>query len=374
MRRRDQFAGAEDRPPRRPAQAVRETRVLALILIMSPEFETSWFDLNQRLSKLEGNSGLEAVLRELELHHLDSGFLGNTLENVRSFVFYHPEDPNRFFRLQHNPGRAERFSGTRREALVPQVQNQGCFLCRENIKWQQQGTQFGYGIETSGRSFFALTNPFPLLPGHIVIASAEHRTQEWSFRSGSGVDVCHLIDDLVRLSERMPEHVGFYNGIDGGSSIPGHLHYQFVLRPDTVDAFPLERAAALSAACGSLAFVQRYPLEAAVWKGDVGTVVNDACDWIMGWAQRNAWRIRGLTANFITTFDRPGNQIVFYFVPRDRARSRMHGIDGIAGGLEVLGEIVLSSPDDAARLDDGSIDYFKLERALASLHTPLETA
>jgi len=115
-------------------------------------------------------------------------------------------------------------------------------------------------------------------------------------------------------------------------------------------------------------------LEAAVWKGDVRTVVNDACDWIMAWAQRNTRRLRGLTANFITTFDRTGNRIVFYFVPRDRARSRLQGINGIAGGLEVLGEIVLSSPDDAGHLDDGSIDYFKLERTLASLHTPLEVA
>ncbi len=341
---------------------------------MSPEFETSWLDLNQRLSKLEGTSGLEAALRELERHHLDSGFLDDTLENVRSCTFYHPDDPSRFFRLQYNPKRAERFSVRRREARSLPAQNQGCFLCRENIKWQQQGTQFGYDIETGGRSFFALTNPFPLLPGHIVIASAEHRTQEWSFHNGSGVDVCHLIDDLVRLSRRMPDHVGFYNGIDGGSSVPEHLHYQFLLRPDTVDAFPLERAAALPAACGSLAFVQRYPLEAAVWKGDVSTVVNDACDWIMAWAQRNTRRLRGLTANFITTFDRTGNRIVFYFVPRDRARSRLQGINGIAGGLEVLGEIVLSSPDDAGHLDDGSIDYFKLERTLASLHTPLEVA
>ena len=64
--------------------------------------------------------------------------------------------------------------------------------------------------------------------------------------------------------------------------------------------------------------------------------------------------------------------MILYFVPRDRAKSRAEGFSGLIGGLEVLGEIVLSSPQDKVRLNSGQIDYFTLETALDSVHTPLE--
>ena len=64
--------------------------------------------------------------------------------------------------------------------------------------------------------------------------------------------------------------------------------------------------------------------------------------------------------------------VALYFVPRDRAKSQAEGYSGLIGGLEVLGEIVLSSPEEKARLSDGRIDYFTLEAALASVHTPMD--
>ena len=64
--------------------------------------------------------------------------------------------------------------------------------------------------------------------------------------------------------------------------------------------------------------------------------------------------------------------MALYFVPRDRTKSKAEGFSGLIGGLEVLGEIVLSSPNDKARLSSGQIDYFTLEAALASVHTPIE--
>lgn len=50
----------------------------------------------------------------------------------------------------------------------------------------------------------------------------------------------------------------------------------------------------------------------------------------------------------------------------------MQGWGGLIGGLEVLGEIVLSSETDKAWLDPGEIDYFRLSTTLASVRTPLE--
>ncbi len=337
------------------------------------EFENAWSDLNLRLRELELDSGLTAALHALEIHHRENGFIQDTLQQVERYTFYHPDDPKRFFRVQYNPRRRLRFAGSGRKHAHSPKRNDGCFLCRENIQWQQQGAQLGYRIETGERAYFALMNPFPLLQTHIVITSTEHRSQDWRFHDDDGVEIAILLDDLVRLADRMPGHLGFYNGVDAGASIPSHLHYQFAMRPDDGVAFPLETAVQSASVCnGEPSFAEHYPLEAAVWKGDAEDVVARASDWIVRWGERNRTSLAGLTANFIATRDVNDDDVALYFVPRDRAKSQADGYSGLIGGLEVLGEIVLSSPNDKARLNSGQIDYFTLEAALASVHTPIE--
>ncbi|MCY4589955.1 MAG: DUF4922 domain-containing protein [Alphaproteobacteria bacterium] len=342
---------------------------------MSPDYENSWLTLNGRLRQLERVSGLGAALRELECHHLNNGFLTDTLWQVESRSFSDPDHPERFFRAQYNPRRAHRFRGAGR-TLAADLPAHGCFLCRDTIELQQQGAQLGYRIESGKRVFFALTNPFPVLPGHIVVASEEHRTQEWGFRDPSGVAVEELVEDLVLLSARMPEYVGFYNGIGGGCSIPEHLHYQFVTRPGGVAAFPLELAARSGRGKNADAsmLIRHYPVEAVVWTGSTDLVVTCASDWLTAWARRNGTRLDDLSANFVATGDGCGDRVSLYFVPRRRSQSRLRGVGGVAGALEVLGEVVLADPDAGTRLRDGSINYFSLQSALESLHIPLEPA
>ncbi len=336
------------------------------------EFEKAWSDLNVRLRGLEFSSGLTAALRALEIQQRESGLIQDSLQQVERHTFYHPDDPARYFHVQYNPRRALRFTGLGRQPTHLQNLNDGCLLCRENIQWRQKGMQLGYQIETGDKVYFALMNPFPLLPGHVVIASSEHRSQDWRFRDDDGLDVAILLDDLVRLGARMPGHLGFYNGVDAGASNRDHLHYQFIMRPDGKKAFPLEAAARAVSACNSgPGFTEHYPLDVAVWKGDVEDVVARACDWIASWSERNRRRLSGLSANFIVSQDIDDGDVTLYFVPRDRAKSRAEGFSGLIGGLEVLGEVVLSSPEEKTRLTDGLIDYCTLKAALASVHTPI---
>jgi len=340
---------------------------------MPLEFEKAWSDLNVRLKELELGSGLTAALHALEIHHRENGFIEDTSQQLERYTFYHPNDRQRFFRVQYNPRRALRFAGSGREHALSLNRNNGCHLCRENIYWQQQGAQLGYEIEIGERLYFALMNPFPLLPAHTVIASPEHRSQDWCIHGDEHLDVTILLDDLVRLADRMPGHLGFYNGVDAGASIPGHLHYHFAMRPDDGMVFPLEIASRdADARSGGPGLAEHYPLDAAVWKGDGAEVVARAADWIARWGERNRTRLAGLTANFIATRDTDGDDMALYFVPRDRARSQAQGFTGLFGGLEVLGEIVLTSPEDKDRMRNGEIDYFTLEAALASVHTPLD--
>ena len=342
---------------------------------MRLDFETAWSELNLRLRALESDQGLTAAVLALERHQRDSGFIVDGLDQVERYTFHHPDDPTRFFRVQYNPRRALRFAGSGRQQgnVDIRVRNNGCFLCRENIEWQQRGIQFGYQIEAGERSYIALMNPFPLLPAHVTIAASEHRTQDWRFGDDGGFDVAVLLEDLVHLGARMPGHFGFYNGVGAGASIPGHLHYQFLMRHDDETAFPLEVAAERAGASnGGLLLGDHYPLDTALWKGEAATVAARASEWIAGWAQRNQWRLPTLSANFIAARDAGGHQVALYFVVRDRAKSRIEGFTGLVGGLEVLGEIVLSSPEEKARLTGGEIDYFTLEAALASVHTPID--
>lgn len=342
---------------------------------MTLDYEKSWSDLNARLKALEHESGLVSALQELETYHQQSGFIRDKLRDVQRYTFHHPEHPGRFFRVQYNPRRAQRFAGNGHASSNYTSLNNGCFLCRENILWQQQGTQIGYLIQNDGRSYLALSNPFPLLPAHVVLASTEHRPQEWGFHDAHGLGADLIIDDLVRFADRMPGHLGFYNGVGAGASIPAHLHYQFLRRPEGELEFPLERAALTAQDFGDdPGVVTEYPLEAAVWRGSVDDVISRASRWVLEWAERNKSRLDQLTANIIATRRHGEDGVVLYFVPRDRGKTRPEGFPGLVGGLEVLGEIVMSTPEENVHLCEGTTDYFTLEAILASIHTPLEMA
>ena len=207
------------------------------------EYDLAWSEFNARLRETEtGIGGLTAALAELEIHQRETGFIKDDLTGVERHVFRHPDDSNRFFRVQYNAKRLLRFNGSgvaTPPAGVDHI-NDGCFLCRENIRWQQQHAQVGFEIRMTGDEYHAWMNPFPLLPNHVVIAADEHVTQEWDMDGTGGADLNCLLFDLCDTAKRMPGHVGFYNGVDAGASIPEHLHFQFFRRPDEDPVFPLE--------------------------------------------------------------------------------------------------------------------------------------
>ncbi len=342
--------------------------------MMHGNYENAWTELNSRLRQIEiGRGGLDAALRELESHQKESGFIKSDLAAVKRFSFSQPENSSRFFRIQYNPGRALRFNSSGYSSPPPgtSVRNGGCFLCRDNIRWQQQGTEIGYEIHMGETGYYAWMNPFPLLPTHVVIATREHTSQEWPVSEKGNLDVSRLLNDLVELARRMPSLIGFYNGVNAGASIPSHLHFQFFKRPQDEAEFPLEGAARRHLESGEEGiFVKDYPLAVAMWTGEPGTVLGQASEWIARWAGRNRERIHGLTANFIVSSENPGDGITLFFVPRDRAKTSGDGMSGLIGGLDVLGELVISSKEGKALLDAGKIDYFSLEKTLASVHTP----
>ena len=335
------------------------------------DYDLKWSELNARLRETEaGNGGLTAVLAELESHQRETGFIKDDLSGVKRLVFRHPDEPGRFFRVQYNPKRAVRLVGA--GVATPPVGvdrvNGGCFLCRANIRWQQQHAQVGFEIRMTGDEYHALMNPFPLMPNHVVIAADEHVTQEWDMGGTGGVDLARLLFDLCDTAKRMPGHVGFYNGVGAGASIPGHLHFQFFRRPEEDPVFPLESRVFEAPSSDDMpAWARDYPLAVARWQGDVDEVVHRATTWLRLWIDGNRDRVDRLSSNFIAAADGQEGEMSLYFAPRDRAKPIWDGVAELVGGLEILGELVFSSDDKRKLLETGAVDYFFVENALASV-------
>jgi len=335
-------------------------------------YDDRWNDLNARLKVIEADAGLAGVFAALEADQRASGFILQNLDDVERLTFFDNGEGSDFFRIQFNPQRAQRFKGA--GLSVPpdgeEEVNGGCFLCRENIRWQQQDRELGYEISVDDRVYYALANPFPLLPSHMTVASREHRSQDWHFGYTEGTNASLIIHDLVAIASRTVGFIGFYNGVDAGASNPKHFHYQFCARPPEVPEFPLEGM--VGRRCngeGELLARNHYPLQVAVWKGAAEEVADRASRWIEDWANNNWMRLDRLTGNFVVSNN--GDDLMLYFVPRDRKKVHVNGFSDLIGGLEILGELVLSTEKDKRYLYDNRIDFTSIEQSLARVQTPL---
>lgn len=96
-----------------------------------------------------------------------------------------------------------------------------CFLCEQNRPPQQ------IKLSAFGGEFQVLINPFPILPGHLVIACSHHVEQ----RLGA-----HFHKMCV-MADALPGYMVFYNGPKCGASAPDHLHFQAGMR----GSVPIER-------------------------------------------------------------------------------------------------------------------------------------
>ena len=310
---------------------------------------------------------LTTSLETLYAQQCALGFIRDDLSAVERYRYQKPEDRSRFFSIQYNPARALRFNGSGIKMPPPGeiIVNDGCFLCRDNICWQQQGLELGYHIRVNHASYIAWMNPYPLMPLHVVIAAKQHIPQSWS-RDGVGAehkDLADLLSDLVALSARLPGYIGFYNGVGAGASIPGHLHFQFFKRPEPHMLFPLEQAGGRAIADDCMV-LDDYPLPALRWRCSMDSMLTSATRWIQDWSARNRAKGSRLSANIIATTS--GSDRRLYFIPRDQLRSRSPKFDGMIGGLEVLGELVFSSSEEKYRLEAGEIDYYAIARILAA--------
>ena len=230
---------------------------------------------------------------------------------------------------------------------------------------------------TENDSYNVLMNPFPLLPNHVVVASHKHVPQAFRLpeEQGERVTIDHIVKDLCEIAKRLPDHIGFYNGVDAGASIPGHLHYQFFRRAPDDPIFPLElRHFAEFGGADGPELIQDYPIDVLRWSGEISAVVLQFGEWITNWLRDNEFRKELLTCNLICSSAGRAGEVVFYFVPRLRDRQFWRGDGGIVGGLEILGELVLATKEELRLIDSGNIDYNYIFESLSMVNAPLSQA
>ncbi|SRR6056297_946469 len=323
--------------------------------------------LRLRLDRIERDYGLGAALEALRQQQVDTGFIRDDLSEVVRHTFCDPTDRDRCFATQFNPARARRFAGAGLQEPPDGIRpvHHNCFLCAENIEWQQQGREMGYPIAGASVPYTAWMNPFPLAVGHAILASDEHRPQHWQ---EGDIDLRTLVEDLLEFSRRLPGWIVFYNGVGAGASIEGHLHVHALPRTPGLGPMPIERAAERHRE-GAVAR-GLYPMDFAHWRGSRDRVLDEARPWLARW-QHHAGVAADATANLMATCSDDG-RLDLYFVPRHRRRSRGEGLGGVIGAFETMGEIICSTPGERQRIESGAVDYRTIRDLLAHVAVALD--
>ncbi len=356
---------------------------MSKLLDLSPwNFERYQRDQEWLQAALDGMDGtLADRISVLHAQQLAVGFIKDPLSDVKRCRLVHPTDRRLSFTTQYNPRRSQRSAGAGRREPPHGFKsvNNGCFLCQENIFWQQCGLEMGYKFDVNARAYFVWCNPFPLMRNHVTISSAIHEPQTWveDTYEGSRLKSERIIQDLLSVVGLAPGYVGFYNGLGAGASIPGHLHYHLFERSPGHEPFPLEKVA-LRQSKEDIAppfLVEPYPITSVYFRGEAELIREQAVNFLDEWT-KVCGSSANLSANIIATQTIQRNasdsqqEFDLYFVPRNREYLISSGRVEVVGGLEALGEIAFSSEAEYQRLTAGEIDFDYVRRMLMSVEAP----
>jgi hypothetical protein len=316
---------------------------------------------------------LEDALDVLHDHQQDIGFIRDDGSKAARFKIVGPGG-EQFFLVQFNSRRLERKAGAGRKEMPPgagtvNTADPLCFLCADNMRWQQRGVQDYYTRVIRGGSYNFCCNPFPFGKKHFTVASAikPHVSQRLSDKGETEAGcVESIIEDLYELVEQAQSYLAIFNGVSAGASIWEHLHFHLMKRPSAL--FPLQAAAEQAeAAVGTAAdllYIAEpfYPLPAFRLRGGREAVVRNAVSLARRW--------RGIaggaaTENLIVITEE--GSITMYYIPRDKEFCRAAELAGEAGGLETLGEFVMSTENERRLLEEGRINYDSLQRILQAV-------
>jgi hypothetical protein len=342
------------------------------------DYEIKRLALQRDIMKMD----LPTAIKYLHAQQMDAGQIADDLSLVRYFQGSGPGDA--YFIGQYNQTRAKRMSGAGRQNPPPGVETKktpspDCYLCTDNVRWQQRGVQLYYQIELNGNRYNVLCNPFPFMPIHVTVAAADHEPQSWhrnvNWKNDNKVE--RMAADLYELARQLPEFVCFYNGVGAGASIEKHFHYQAFRPSFSHGVFPLQKVAANIAArrktkMGIAAKVNvievddgDYPTIAFRLTGERDEVTKAIVEWVNRWSDLIG---EDASANIATIWE--DNTLALYLVPRNKSFSRSIGMTGTVGGLEVLGEFIFCTEEENKQINAGEIGYQRMYDILRGIRPP----
>lgn len=341
--------------------------------------------LQKALDTMDGT--LADKIRALHRQQTSIGFIRDLLKDVyRARLVEDPRNPNsRAFMIQYNPAREMRRQGAGR-SLPPtgyESVNGGCFLCAQNIEWQQCGLEMGYKFPIGKRNYIAWCNPFPFMPNHVTIAAEEHKPQTWLYGNTemeAGERLGRIIEDLLLIADQMPNFIILYNGDNAGASNKKHRHYHGFERVEGSESFAIEKHAylELDRRIQPPFPLNHYPMTSIFFHGDVQSIVDDAVGFYESW-EASCGSSVNISANIIGTKTQRKEKgtesaLDLHFVPRNQQFSVSVGRSEVVGGLEVMGEIALSKPEEFARVTNGTMKYEDVVMMLKSVEAPEATS
>jgi Domain of unknown function (DUF4922) len=347
------------------------------------EFYKSSRDYLQNL--LDGmDISLGAKFELLAKQQAANGFIQDDMSQVQHGTIYEDikSENSKVLLAQFNTRRSQRGKGAGRvepPAGIVKVNN-NCFLCEENVAWQQCGLELAYRFTVNKNVYRAMCNPFPLAGTHMTLAADAHEPQQL-IELGSGKDaerVKRVISDLLRIISLAPDFIGFYNGLGAGASIPTHFHFQLFKRRFGEQSYPIELAVkALIKDDHKTPFVvNNYPITFIYFSGRREEICEQVAK-ITGRLLEGCGHSPNLSVNVIATIDheksqraeKEGNYYKLYLVPRDIDSSLSPGRKGVVGGMEVLGEIVFTEQRELDAYLEGKIDYVYVSRILRAVES-----
>lgn len=254
--------------------------------------------------------------------------------------------------VQFNP---KRIVSTGAAVDAATIRKRPCFLCVENLPLEEKGIAFG-------EEYVALCNPFPVLPGHLVVASRAHTPQT----------IRGVFNDFLALTRELGEGwFTVYNGPRCGASAPDHLHFQACSAehaPVLQDLETWEARDSVHAGAVEAFALRGYRLNLLAARGEDPAALR-------GWFERAERALAEVTAaedepmmNLIAAFGADRWTIVCY--PRGRHRPACYDAEGDArlmvspAAIDLSGVMVVPHPDHFARISASDLENIYAEVTL----------
>lgn len=214
--------------------------------------------------------------------------------------------------VQFNPARAV---STLANIDIVSVKKRKCFLCQENRPSEQKSLEIL-------QDWKLLVNPYPILPYHFTIVNNRHIPQKFIFEEG------------LKLADKLPGMVIFFNDEGAGASAPDHMHFQCV----PIEEVPLIR---LIDSVGDISELE-LPFKLIETKEDL---------------EKNTFPI-----NFYFWKKENDKEIKYCGIPRKAHRPDVYYLDPplrravSPGALDMAGIIVVPVHEDFTRITDDDIE------------------